>query len=45
MFMSRANAFEEKAAQECDRKQKETLLTLARQYRQLAEQATKGPYD
>ena len=45
MFMSRAIAFEEKAAQERDRKQKKILLTLAQQYRQLAEQATKEPYD
>jgi hypothetical protein len=45
MFMSRAMAFEEKAAQETDRKQKKVLLCLAEQYRRLADQATKGPYD
>ena len=45
MFMSRAIAFEEKAAGERDQKQKEILRTLAQQYRQLAEQAVKGPYE
>jgi hypothetical protein len=45
MFTRRAKAFEEKAAQERDWKQKETLLNLAQQYRHLAEQSKKGPYD
>jgi hypothetical protein len=45
MFTGRAKAFEEKATQECDWKQKETLLDLAQQYRHLAEQSKKGPYD
>jgi hypothetical protein len=45
MFSGRAKAFEEKATQECDWKQKETLLDLAQQYRHLAEQSKNGPYD
>jgi hypothetical protein len=43
VFKARAKEFEEKAAQESDRQVKETLLSLAQQYRHLAEQAAKGP--
>jgi hypothetical protein len=42
-FMSRAKALEEKARDEHDRIVKETLLSLAQQYRRLAVQAINGP--
>jgi hypothetical protein len=44
-FMSRAKAFEGKAAEASDRKVRDVLLSLAEQYRHLAVQATNGPYE
>jgi hypothetical protein len=42
--MIRAQAFEQKAAEQSDRTIRETLLSLAQQYRHLAAQAVNGPY-